>query len=77
MFDKEGHWIDDPFMVVNQKIDLAAIERDADSLERLILKDSTPHICCHCIHEEVCQRDSNVVPMDNSGNCKLFKLKED
>ena len=66
MFDEEGHWIDDPYMVVNTKIDFSGLGINEKE-----------HICCNCIHEEVCEGDSNVVPMDNSGNCKLFKLKED
>lgn len=47
------------------------------SLYDVVIEGKKEHTCENCIHEDGCEAYSDVVPMDDSGECEIWEDKED
>lgn len=76
-FNKYGFYIDDFISYEEMAQIVDYLRGESNGKSRLSLKDKKEHTCEKCIHEDVCEAYSDVVQMDDSGECEIWEDKED
>lgn len=46
------------------------------SLYEVLFEGKKIHICENCLHEGICEYISDILPIDNSGQCEMWEDKE-